>query len=397
MNGPLRGVRVVEMAGLGPAPFAAMMLADLGADVIRVERPRPTDSAMSAADPVNSSPTSANLLNRGRRSIAVDLKQPEGKAVVVDLIRRSDILLEGFRPGVMERLGVGPDDAREINPQLVYGRMTGWGQDGPLAHAAGHDLNYIALAGVLAHIGAPESGPIPPLNLVGDFGGGGMMLAFGVLAALIERQQSGLGQVVDAAMVDGAAILMTSFWGMLSAGAFDASTRSANVLDGGAPFYAVYRCKDGEYVSIASAEPQFFVELVTKLDDDLGVDLLSRLDRANWPELRSRLETIFATRSQREWCELLEGSDVCFAPVLAMPDAVNHPHMAHRGTFVEIEGIRQPGPSPRFSRTAAEISHGPVEAGHDSTKILTELGRTADEIEALLASGAVSTVSTSAP
>ena len=276
MSGPLHGLRVVEMGGLGPAPFAGMLLADLGAEVVRVDRPVRRSPADAAADPVGADPTT-DLLNRGRRMLVVDVKAEAGRAVIHDLVSRSDVLIEGFRPGVMERLGLGPDALLAINPKLIFGRMTGWGQEGPLAQAAGHDINYIALAGVLEHIGTVDD-PIPPLNLVGDFGGGGMLLALGVLAALFDRQHSGQGQVVDASMVDGAALMMASYWGMLAAGTFDPSRRQSNVLDGGAPFYGVYRCRDGRHISIAAAEPQFWAELVDRLGVDLGVDPVSRLD-----------------------------------------------------------------------------------------------------------------------
>ncbi len=298
------------------------------------------------------------------------------------------MLIEGFRPGVMERLGLGPDALLAINPRLVFGRMTGWGQEGPLAQAAGHDINYIALAGVLEHIGTVDD-PVPPLNLVGDFGGGGMLLALGVLAALFDRQHSGQGQVVDAAMVDGAALMMASYWGMLAAGTFDPSRRQANVLDGGAPFYGVYRCRDGRHISIAAAEPQFWAELVDRLGVDLGVDPVSRLDPRAWPELRKRLEAVFAERTRADWCELLEGTDVCFAPVLTMDEAAAHRHNVARGAFIEVAGVRQPGTAPRFSRSIPATPAPPERPGVHSRAVLAELGRSDAEIDDLVVAGVV--------
>ncbi|HZA00009.1 MAG TPA: CaiB/BaiF CoA-transferase family protein [Acidimicrobiales bacterium] len=379
--GPLAGVTVIEIAGIGPGPFCAMMLADMGAEVIRVDR---ADSAQGG-DPDH---PPADLVARGRRSIAVDLKNPDGVAVVLDLVERADALIEGFRPGVAERLGIGPEDCRARNPRLVYGRMTGWGQDGPLASAAGHDINYIALAGALDLIGRRGGAPVPPLNLIGDYGGGGMLLAFGVVCALLEAQRSGEGQVVDAAMVDGAAVLMTMFHALRAMGVWN-DERGTNMLDSGAHFYDVYETADARYVAIGSIESQFYAELLrlTGLD---GEELPWQHDRARWPELKERLAAIFKTKTRDEWCEVMEGTDVCFAPVLSIPEAVEHPHNAARRTFVEVAGIPQPGPAPRFGRTAPEISSPPPHAGQHTDEVLAGvLDLDADRIAKLREAGAV--------
>ena len=372
--GPLDGIKVIEIAGIGPGPFAAMMLADMGAEVVRVDRTQNVPAIDPGVPPYD-------VLNRGRRSIAVDLKRPEAVETVLRLASRADALIEGFRPGVMERLGLGPDVCLARNPQLVFGRMTGWGQDGPLARAAGHDVNYIALAGALAPIGRRGEPPVPPLNLIGDFGGGGMLLAFGVVCALVERQRSGKGQVVDAAMVDGAAILMSMFWGMRSMG-FWSDERGTNLLDTGALFYEVYETADGKYVSIGSIEPQFYAELLrlTGLD---AAGLPRQMDRAKWPELKDRLRSIFKTKTRDEWCKLMEGTDVCFAPVLTMPEAAAHPHNVARGTFVEVAGTTQPRPAPRFSRTDPEIQRPPSHAGQHTDEVLGDWGFSGDEIRGL--------------
>ncbi len=385
--GPLEGVKVVEVAGIGPGPFTAMMLADMGADVIRVDR---TANALGG-DP---SAPPADVSNRGRRSVAVDLKSPEGVEVLLRLVESADALIEGFRPGVAERLGFGPEVCLERNERLVYGRMTGWGQDGPYAPTAGHDINYIALAGVLAHLGRADEQPTPPINLVGDFGGGGMLLAFGVVCGLLEAQRSGRGQVVDAAMVDGAALLMTMMWGFRAMGIWS-EDRGTNMLDTGAHFYDTYRCSDGGFVSIGSIEPQFYAELVrlTGLDEDYrsrGEELPHQMDKARWPELRERLAAIFATRSRDEWCELMEGTDVCFAPVLAMSEALEHPHVRDRGTFTEVAGVTQPAPAPRFSRTPGSIQRPPSHVGQHTDEVLGEwLGVDAEQIDAWRSGGAV--------
>jgi alpha-methylacyl-CoA racemase len=382
--GPLEGIRVVEIAGIGPGPFAAMMLADLGAEVLRVDR-LPRAMGSKPARP------SLDLLARGRRSVAVDLKSPEGVQAVLRLTEKADALVEGFRPGVMERLGLGPDVCLAANPRLVYGRMTGWGQDGPLARAAGHDVNYIALAGALYSIGRSHEPPVPPLNLVGDFGGGGLLLAFGIVSALVERQRSGQGQVVDAAMVDGAAVLMTIFHGLRLMGVWKEEERGANLLDTGAPFYEVYETADGKYVSIGSIEPQFYAELI-RLTGLEGEELPRQNDRAHWCAMKERLAKVFRTRTREEWCRLLEGSEVCFAPVLTMREAVEHPHNRERGTFVEVPGVEggfQAAPAPRFSRTPARLQAPPPYPGEHSDEALADWGFEATEVRRLREVGAI--------
>jgi len=378
--GPLNGVKIIEIAGIGPGPFAAMMLADMGADVLRIDR----SQSVGMADP---NVPSLDFLARGRRSVGVDLKHREGVATVLRLVEQSDVLLEGFRPGVMERLGLGPDACFERNPRLVYGRMTGWGQEGPLAQAAGHDINYIALAGALEGIGRKGEPPCPPLNLVGDFGGGGMVLAYGVACALFERSQSGQGQVVDAAMVDGAAALMTIFHGAQQSGWWH-DERGTNMLDTGAHFYDVYETKDGKYVSIGSIEPQFYAELLEKTGL-AGESLPSQMDRSGWPGLKARMKEIFMAKTRDEWCEVMEGSDVCFAPVLSMREAPQHPHIEARNTFVEVAGSIQPGPAPRYSRTPVAISGPPPHPGQHTDEALADFGFRAEEIAKLREVGAV--------
>jgi alpha-methylacyl-CoA racemase len=365
-SGPLRGVRVVELAGIGPAPFAAMLLADLGADVIRVDRP---------GGGLVAGPPEYELLTRGRPSVAVDLKRPEGVRVVRELVGSADVLLEGFRPGVAERLGLGPDDCLAVNPRLVYGRMTGWGQDGPLAPTAGHDIDYLALTGVLHAIGRDGGPPQIPMNLLGDFGGGGVYLAVGVLAGLLESRTSGQGQVVDAAIVDGAAHLATMILGMLGSGGWTAH-RGRNLLDGGAPFYDVYETSDGEYVAVGALEPQFWQAMLDRLAG-AGVDVTALPDRndpTRWPELRKRLAEAFATRTRDEWAEVFDGSDACVAPVLSFAEAAEHPHLAARATYVEHAGVTQPTPAPRFSRTPAALSTPPRPVGADSRDALQRWG-----------------------
>jgi alpha-methylacyl-CoA racemase len=378
--GPLAGITVIELAGIGPGPFCGMMLADMGAEVIRVDRAQ----AVQGGDPER---PPADLLARGRRSVGVDLKSPDGVEVVLSLVERADALIEGFRPGVTERLGLGPDECLARNPRLVYGRMTGWGQDGPYASTAGHDINYISLAGALDPIGRRGEAPVPPLNLVGDFGGGGLLLAFGIVAGLLEARASGQGQVIDAAMVDGAAALMTMTHSMRAMGIWN-DERGTNMLDTGAHFYDVYETADGGYVSIGSIEPQFYAELL-RLTGLEGEDLPWQHDRAQWPALKVRLAGIFRTRTRDEWCEIMEGTDVCFAPVLTIPEAVAHPHNVHRGTFVEVAGIPQPGPAPRFSRTEAAIARPPAHAGQHTDEILAGAGFDADRIAKLRETGAV--------
>jgi alpha-methylacyl-CoA racemase len=373
-SGPLAGIKVLEVAGIGPGPFCGMMLADMGADVIRIDRA----DRVRGGDPAK---PSADILARGRRSIAIDLKQAEGVEVVLRLVEQADVLIEGFRPGVMERLGLGPDVCLERNPRLVFGRMTGWGQEGPMAHAAGHDINYIALAGALEPLGRKGEKPTPPLNLVGDFGGGGMLLAFGVASALVERASSGKGQVVDAAMVDGAATLMGMFHSMAAMGVWN-EERGTNLLDTGAHFYDTYETSDGKYISIGSIEPQFYAELLEKTGL-ANEELPAQMDKSGWEGLKTRFEGIFKSKTRDEWCEIMEGSDVCFAPVLALSETANHPHIKYRNTFVESHGLTQPAPSPRFSRTVPELGRPPSHAGQHSDAVLESFGFAADEIARL--------------
>jgi len=367
-DGPLRGVRVVELAGIGPGPYACMLLADLGAEVLRVDRP--------GAGP---GPGRSDLLGRGRRSVALDLKQPEAAEVVLRLVERADALVEGFRPGVAERLGVGPAECLARNPRLVYGRMTGWGQQGPLAPRVGHDINYIGLTGALAAVGEAGRKPVPPLNLVADFGGGAMFLVLGVLAALVERAGSGRGQVVDAAMVDGVTSLLTLFYGLRAGGQWR-DERGSNALDGGAPFYDTYECADGRYVAVGALEPQFWAALV----DTLGLaDLPGQLDVARWPELRARLAEVFATRSRDEWAIVFAEVDACVTPVLTLGEAPGHPHLAARGSVVEHGGVRQPAPAPRFSRTPGALGAPPTMPGTDTRAALRDWGFDATEVQRL--------------
>lgn len=375
--GPLKGIKVVEIAGLAPGPFAAMMLADMGAQVLRIERP----GQLSPPGHPH-----VALLDRNRRAVAIDLKSAAGLATMRRLLGDADAFIEGFRPGVMERLGLGPEPSLAANPRLVYGRMTGWGQDGPLAMAAGHDINYIALTGALHAIGRKGQPPSVPLNLVGDFGGGGMYLAFGIVCALLEAKQSGKGQVVDAAMVDGAASLMTYMYAMRASGQWS-DVRGENQIDGDtAPWYGVYETADSKYISIAPAEPQFYAELLRRTGLS-GDDLTDQVDRAGWPALRERLAGIFRGKTRDEWCALLEGSDVCFAPVLTLDEAVAHPHNRARATFVEVAGVAQPAPAPRFSRTVPAVPTPPEAAGDPAT-VLADWGFAAQEVAILSREGA---------
>lgn len=366
MAGPLAGIRVIEMVGLGPCPFAAMMLADMGAEVIRIDR-KPVPGA---ASPFPMLGTKFDVMARGRRSLALDLKQPEAREVMLQLVEQADVLLEGFRPGVMERLGLGPDVCQARNAKLVYGRITGWGQTGPLAKAAGHDINYIALSGMLHAMGRADAPPAPPLNLVGDFGGGAMMLAFGVVCAVLEARTSGQGQVVDAAMVEGSALLGAMIYGFRAFGSWS-DQRGANLLDGGAHFYDNYACADGKFISIGAIEPQFYALLLRLCEiHDPAFD--AQMDAAQWPQLKLNIAAIFKTKSQQEWCALMEGSEVCFAPVLDMAEAPQHPHNLARGSFLELDGVTQPAPAPRFSRSTPEVSAAPAAPGQHSVEILKD-------------------------
>ncbi len=380
MAGPLQGYRIIEIAGIGPGPFAAMMLADMGAEVIRVDRAQ-------AVRPGAQGP-GGDLLQRNRASIALDLKHPDGVATLLDLVDSADALIEGFRPGVMERLGVGPEVCHARNPKLVFGRMTGWGQDGPYAPWAGHDINYISLGGALAHIGRDGDSPVPPLNLVGDFGGGGMFLAYGVVCALLEAQRSGEGQVIDAAMIDGTATLMTMFWSMVAMGVHDPNRPGTNLLDTGAHFYDVYQCADGGHISLGSIEPQFYAELLARLELSDDEQFLRQMDRGEWAAMKQRLRDMFATRTRDEWCAVFEHSDVCFAPVLTMAEAAEHPHNVARAGYVEVAGVRQPAPAPRFSRTVPTIDRPPSQPGADTRDVLLAWGLDAARVDDLCASGA---------
>ncbi len=377
--GPLQGVRILEVAGIGPGPFAAMMLADMGAEVLRLDRIGGTRGPQGAP---------ASILDRGRRSVALDLKHADAVELVLRLVESADALTEGFRPGVMERLGLGPDVCLARNPRLVYGRMTGFGQDGPYADMAGHDINYIALAGVLEHIGRRGEAPVPPMNLVGDFGGGGMLLAFGVVCALLEASRSGQGQVVDASMVDGSAVLMAMMHGLRAMG-FWSEERGTNIIDSGAHFYDVYETADGRYVSIGSIEPQFYAELLRLTGLEGEPDLPAQMDQAAWPAMKERLAAIFKAKTRDEWCRILEGTDVCFAPVLSMSEAPGHPHNQARGTFVEVEGITQPAPAPRFSRTPPQLGSPARSPGADTDAALADWGVSRDEIAKLRSVGAI--------
>jgi alpha-methylacyl-CoA racemase len=378
MQGPLRGIKVVELGGIGPAPFAAMLLSDLGAEVVRVDRPASGEGGEHQQHELD-------LLLRGRRSIAIDLKASLGQAAVLQLIERADVLLDPFRPGVAERLGIGPEPAQARNPRLIYARMTGWGQDGPLARAAGHDLNYVALAGPLAAMGRRGTPPSPALNLVADFGGGGMMLVAGVLAGLHERVASGRGQVVDVAMVDGTATLFASIVGFINMGVWS-TRREDNLLDGGAPYYDSYTTSDGRYVTVGSLEPQFYRLLL----EQLGLDPADwpQEDRTRWPALRARLTAIFAGESRDHWVEMFEGTDVCFAPVLSLEEAFEHPHLKARGTYVEEFGMRQPAPAPRFERTPGAIQSPPCSPGEHTSAALGDWGFDEAQIAELLEAGA---------
>ncbi|MBP7705539.1 MAG: CoA transferase [Caulobacter sp.] len=374
-KGPLSGLKIVEFAGIGPGPFCGMLLSDLGADVVRVDR-----KGGRGGSP-------ADVTSRGRRSVALDLKSPDSIEAVLKLLESADGLIEGFRPGVMERLGLGPDVVLARNPRLAYGRMTGWGQFGPYAKAAGHDMNYIAITGALHAIGTKDK-PVPPLNLVGDFGGGALYLAFGLLAAVISARETGKGQVIDCAMSDGAASLMAMFYGFKAAGMWKDDERRANMLDGGAHFYDTYQCSDGKWISIGSIEPQFYALLLEKT----GItdpQFQQQMDRGVWDELRGKLAEVIKTRTQAEWCEIMDATDVCFAPVLTLDEAPNHPHNAERQTFVTVEGVVQPAPAPRFSATPGAIQGPPPRIGGHNEEALADWGFSGEAIAALKEKGAL--------
>jgi alpha-methylacyl-CoA racemase len=378
--GPLHGLRVIELASIGPGPMCAMLLADLGADVVRIDRLEPSGLGVALDK-------RSDVAARSRRSIALDLKGGAGREAALRLIDRADVLIEGWRPGVAERLGLGPADCHARNPGLVFGRMTGFGQTGPLAHAAGHDINYIALTGALHAIGPAGSGPVPPLNLVGDYGGGALYLAFGVMAALFERQRSGRGQVVDAAMVDGVASLMSLFHGLAAGGGWDDNQRGVNLLDGGAPFYGTYETADSRWLAIGPLEPKFFADLAGRIGLDARF-VQRQYDRRLWPEMREALAAIFRTRTRDEWAALLEGTDACVAPVLTLAEAREHPQAVQRQGFVPVDGVPQPAPAPRFGRSAPEAPRPAPEIGQHTRELLAEAGYTESEIAALLKDGA---------
>jgi alpha-methylacyl-CoA racemase len=375
--GPLRGVRVLEIASIGPGPFAGMMLADMGADVLRLDR-------LARRGPSNAA---REVMHRGRPCVGVDLKHEAGIGVTLELIERADVLIEGFRPGVMERLGLGPEPCLARNPKLIYGRMTGWGQDGPLAQVAGHDLTYIALAGALHGMGEAGGKPVVPLNLVGDFGGGGMLLAFGIACALLETARSGRGQVVDAAMIDGASLLMSMFHGMRASGAHR-EERGVNMIDGGAHFYATYETLDGEHLAVAALEPQFYAELLERIGID-PAGLPAQMDRAQWPQMKLRFAAVFKQKTRAQWAELLEHTESCVAPVLRMSEAMEHPHLRARGNFIDLGGVAQPAPAPRFSRTPPEVTRPPSPPGADTQAGLLAWGVTEQHIARLRTLGAI--------
>jgi alpha-methylacyl-CoA racemase len=377
--GPLKGLRVVELAGIGPGPMCAMLLADLGAEVVRIDRTQPSGLGLDL-------PPRFDVSSRNRRSIALDLKNAAALAAAMRLIVRADVLIEGWRPGVAERLGLGPETCLAANQGLVYGRMTGFGQTGPLSQAAGHDLNYLALSGALHAIGGADK-PCPPLNLVGDYGGGALYLAFGVMAALFERGRSGRGQVVDAAMVDGAASLASIFYGLAAAGEWQVDRRHANLLDGGAPFYDSYAAADGRFVAVAALEPKFFANFARAIGLP-GHFVAAQSDRATWPAMREAIAAILLTRDRDAWCEALADSDACVMPVLDFVEAPRHAHALARGGFVEVDGVSQPAPAPRFSRSGVATPLGPPRLGEHTDALLAELGYSATEVAALKASGA---------
>ena len=375
--GPLNGYTVIELAGIGPAPMGGMMLADMGAEVIRIER-------AGAADPR----ITERVSGRGKKSVVLNLKDPSGVETLLRMVENADVLIDPYRPGVCEKLGIGPEQCLERNPKLVFARMTGWGQEGPLANAAGHDINYIAITGALYAMGRKGEKPVPPLNLVGDMGGGGMLLITGILAALLEAGNSGQGQVIDVAMVDGAAQLMWMFHGFETIGGWDPTQRESNMLDGGAHFYDTYECADGEYVAIGSIEPQFYALLKAKAglsEEDFG----DQNNKDNWPEMKQKITEVFLSKTQAQWCELMEGTDVCFAPVLNFKDAPSHPANVARNTYIEMDGVTQPAPAPRFSRTRSEVAHGVHGLGEDTDTVLGAMGFGEQEIASLRDGGAI--------
>ena len=374
--GPLKGIKVIEFSALGPGPFCGMILADLGAEFIVIDR-------FESAGQV----TKTDIASRGKKSIAIDLKKKESIDLIKDIVQNADVVIEGLRPGKMEKLGMGPEDFFEVNPKLIYGRMTGWGQHGPLSSAPGHDINYIALTGALSSIGSKNSAPLPPLNLVGDFGGGGMVLAMGICAALVEVSKSGKGQIIDSAMTDGSALLMSMMYGFYSAGIWT-DHRESNLLDGAAHFYGCYECRDKKFVSIGSIEPQFYQELIKRLDLDYNV-FKDQMDRSKWPEFKKIIEKKFKEKTRDEWCDVMEGGDVCFAPVLSLEESINYKHNKERETFVDIDGVIQPAPAPRFSNTPGEIKHSPVKKGENTREILKNIGKE-NLIEELLNSNIIS-------
>lgn len=376
--GPLNGYTVIELAGIGPAPMGGMMLADMGAELIRIDR-------IGGADPR----ITEKVSGRGKKSVVLDLKNPRGVETFLRMVENADVLIDPYRPGVCEKLGIGPDVCQQRNPKLVFARMTGWGQDGPLAHAAGHDINYIAITGALYAMGRKDEKPVPPLNLVGDMGGGGMLLVTGVLAALLEAANSGQGQVIDVAMVDGAAQLMWMFHGLEAMGVWDASQRGSNMLDGGAHFYDTYECADGEYIALGSIEPQFYARLITMAELPES-DFADQNNREAWPQMKEQLAAVIAGKTQAEWCELMEGTDVCFAPVLSFKDAPNHPANIARKTYIEVDGLTQPAPAPRFSRTASGVAHGVHAAGEDTGATMRAMGFAEQEISELKEAGVIS-------
>ncbi len=375
--GPLQGVKIIEVGGIGPGPFCGMMLSDMGADVIRIERKGHTALTEPKYD----------VMMRNRRSMGIDLRKPEGVEIVLDMVEKVDALQEGFRPGVMEKLGLGPDACLVRNPRLVYGRMTGWGQEGPMARVAGHDINYIALSGALHAFGRKGENPIAPLNMVGDFGGGGMLLAFGMVCALFEAQKSGKGQVIDAAMIDGSAALMAMIFGLRASGYWK-DERGVNLLDSGAHFYDTYQTSDGKYISVGSIEPQFYELLLkhTGIDDP---EFKKQMDPGQWPAFKEKIAAVFKTKTRDEWTDIMGDTDICFAPVLSLDEAPGHPQNKSRHTFIDLEGVTQPAPAPRFSRTQPEIKNPPPVPGGDTEDVLHELGFSLDRIEALKKAGVI--------